>query len=54
MTTSYTLATTEDNQGVSRPSEFLWTPTPDTGTPLGEHVCEGRVVGDCECLEATP
>jgi hypothetical protein len=24
----------------------------DTGTPLGEHVCEGRVVGDCECLEA--
>ena len=23
----------------------------DTGTPLGEHVCEGRVVGDCECLE---
>jgi hypothetical protein len=24
----------------------------DTGTPLGEHVCEGRVVGDRECLEA--
>lgn len=24
----------------------------DTGTPLGEHVCEGKVVGDCECLEA--
>lgn len=24
----------------------------DTGTPLDEHVCEGRVVGDCECLEA--
>lgn len=23
----------------------------DTGTPLPEHVCEGRVVGDCECLE---
>lgn len=23
----------------------------DTGTPLGEHVCEGQVVGDCECLE---
>lgn len=23
----------------------------DTGTPLGEHVCETRVVGDCECLE---
>jgi len=23
----------------------------DTGTPLGEHVCEGRMVGDCECLE---
>ena len=23
----------------------------DTGTPLGEHVCEARVVGDCECLE---
>ncbi|GHC36782.1 MULTISPECIES: hypothetical protein [Streptomyces rochei group] len=23
----------------------------DTGTPLGEHVCEGKVVGDCECLE---
>lgn len=23
----------------------------DTGTPLGEHVCEGRAVGDCECLE---
>ncbi|TXJ78591.1 hypothetical protein E2C11_16420 [Streptomyces lavendulae] len=26
----------------------------DTGTPLGEHVCEGRVVGDCECLEPAP
>jgi hypothetical protein len=23
----------------------------DTGTPLGEHVCEGRAVGDCDCLE---
>ncbi|WP_309049264.1 hypothetical protein [Streptomyces sp.] len=23
----------------------------DTRTPLGEHVCEGKVVGDCECLE---
>ncbi|NUS82703.1 MAG: hypothetical protein HOY75_08115 [Streptomyces sp.] len=23
----------------------------DTGTPLGEHVCEGRTVGDCEHLE---
>lgn len=23
----------------------------DTGTPLGEHVCEGRAVGDCEHLE---
>lgn len=23
----------------------------DTGIPLGEHVCEGRVIGDCECLE---
>jgi hypothetical protein len=23
----------------------------DTGTPLSEHVCEGRVVGNCECLE---
>jgi len=23
----------------------------DTGTPLGQHVCEGQVVGDCECLE---
>lgn len=23
----------------------------DTGTPLGEHACEGRTVGDCECLE---
>ncbi|MFF8482366.1 hypothetical protein [Streptomyces antibioticus] len=23
----------------------------DTGTPLDEHVCEGRVVGDCGCLE---
>ena len=23
----------------------------DTGTPLGEHVCEGRAVGNCECLE---
>jgi hypothetical protein len=26
----------------------------DTGTPLGEHVCEGRMVGDCECLEPAP
>lgn len=25
----------------------------DTGTPLGEHVCEAKVVGDCECLEST-
>lgn len=25
----------------------------DTGTPLGEHICEGRVAGDCECLEVT-
>jgi hypothetical protein len=24
----------------------------DTGTPLGEHVCEGRVTGDCDCLES--
>ncbi|MEU8642302.1 hypothetical protein AB0C91_10330 [Streptomyces sp. NPDC048674] len=23
----------------------------DTGTPLNEHVCEGRTVGDCDCLE---
>lgn len=23
----------------------------DTGTPLGEHVCEGKVIGDCECFE---
>lgn len=23
----------------------------DTGTPLTEHVCEGRVVGDCDCME---
>jgi hypothetical protein len=23
----------------------------DTRTPLAEHVCEGRVVGDCECME---
>lgn len=23
----------------------------DTGTPLGEHVCEGRAAGDCDCLE---
>ncbi|MDX2794628.1 hypothetical protein [Streptomyces scabiei] len=23
----------------------------DMGASLGEHVCEGRVVGDCECLE---
>jgi DNA polymerase III subunit epsilon len=22
-----------------------------TGTPLGEHVCEGQVAGDCDCLE---
>lgn len=26
----------------------------DTGTPLVEHVCEGRVVGDCQCMEVTP
>jgi hypothetical protein len=24
----------------------------DTGTALTEHVCEGRMVGDCDCLEA--
>lgn len=23
----------------------------DTGTPLGEHVCEGQAVGDCDCME---
>jgi hypothetical protein len=23
----------------------------DTGTPLAGHVCEGKVAGDCECLE---
>jgi hypothetical protein len=23
----------------------------DTGTPLREHLCEGRVAGDCNCLE---
>jgi hypothetical protein len=23
----------------------------DTGTPLSEHVCEGKVAGDCGCLE---
>jgi hypothetical protein len=23
----------------------------DTRTPLGEHVCEAKTVGDCECLE---
>jgi hypothetical protein len=23
----------------------------DMGVPLGGHVCEGRAVGDCECLE---
>jgi hypothetical protein len=23
----------------------------DTGTPLGEHLCEGREVGNCDCLE---
>jgi hypothetical protein len=23
----------------------------DTGTPLDEHCCEGRVIGDCECFE---
>ncbi|WP_405824255.1 hypothetical protein OG705_29245 [Streptomyces sp. NBC_00838] len=23
----------------------------DTGAPLGQHVCEGRAVRDCECLE---
>jgi len=26
----------------------------DTRTPLTEHVCEGRVAGDCECLEVAP
>lgn len=25
----------------------------DTGTPLTEHVCQGQVIGDCECLETT-
>jgi hypothetical protein len=24
----------------------------DTGTPLSEHVCKGRTVGDCECFES--
>lgn len=24
----------------------------DTGIPLNEHVCEGKIVGDCACLEA--
>lgn len=23
----------------------------DTGTPLGEHVCEGTLAGDCDCFE---
>lgn len=23
----------------------------DTGTPLGEHVCSGQVIGDCDCFE---
>lgn len=23
----------------------------DTGTPLTEHVCEGLVIGDCDCME---
>lgn len=23
----------------------------DTGTPLNEHVCNGRVIGDCDCFE---
>ncbi len=23
----------------------------DTSTPLSEHLCEGRVIGDCECFE---
>ena len=23
----------------------------DTRTPLGEHICEGRAAGDCQCLE---
>lgn len=23
----------------------------DTRTPLNEHVCEGRTIGDCECFE---
>lgn len=26
----------------------------DTATPLGEHVCEGRVIGDCDCMEVRP
>jgi hypothetical protein len=26
----------------------------DTGTPLAEHVCEARAVGDCDCLEKAP
>jgi hypothetical protein len=25
----------------------------DTRTPLDQHVCEGRAVGDCACLETT-
>lgn len=35
MTTSYTLATTEDDQGVTHPAEYLWTPTPDTAVKAG-------------------
>jgi hypothetical protein len=26
----------------------------DTRTPLTEHVCEGRVAGDCDCFEVAP
>jgi hypothetical protein len=25
----------------------------DTRTPLHEHLCDGRVAGNCDCLEAT-
>lgn len=23
----------------------------DTRTPISEHICEGRVIGDCDCFE---
>jgi hypothetical protein len=35
MTTSYTLATVEDDHGVSRPAEYLWTPTADDAVKNG-------------------